>query len=238
MILAGIALLALVAAVITSIVGNGTKSGLFITSGAFAIGTYFNWKHDRNTTGQSTTAMRRIAILFTVSTVVLAACGGGSLTLTEYASETAALIKRVDSRLDAHADELFSSPASLEDTLAFLEDRVAGYHELVEGINDLNPPEQTTDLHAALQEILERLLETEEARLTFAETVTSVADLDQVWDGPEAQAVREAELEAITICFAAQAQVDATADREAFADIPWMPPEMREVVVAAFDCPE
>jgi len=53
MILAGIAVLALVAAVIASIVGNGTNTGLFITSGAFAIGTYFNWQYDRNTNDRS-----------------------------------------------------------------------------------------------------------------------------------------------------------------------------------------
>jgi len=182
--------------------------------------------------------MRRTAVFLTATAVVLAACGGSSLTLAEYSSQTAAVLGRVDSRLDAHAEDFFSSPASLEGTLAYLEDRVGGYHELVDGINELNPPEQVADLHEALQEILEKLLETETVRLAFAGTITSVADLDQVWEGPEAQAVREAELEAIAICFAAQAQVDATADREAFADTPWIPPEMREVVVAAFGCPK
>jgi hypothetical protein len=158
--------------------------------------------------------------------------------MSEYASETAVLVNRVDGRLDAHAEELFSGPPSLEGTRVYLEDRVAGYRELVEGINSLDPPEQVADLHVTFLEILGRLLVAEEERAAFAETVDSVAELDQVWEGPEAEAVREIAQEAMAICVAAQAQFDATADREVFADLPWIPPEMREVVVVAFGCPE
>jgi len=52
MILAGIASLALVVGVIASIVGDGPNTGLLVTSAAFGVGTYFNWKHDRDTGDQ------------------------------------------------------------------------------------------------------------------------------------------------------------------------------------------
>lgn len=180
---------------------------------------------------------RALGFLF-VCTLVLGACGADSLTLSEYSSEIAELINGVDGRLDAHADELFSSPASVEATRAYLEDRVAGYNELVDGVDTLNPPEEAADLHAALGEILGRLLIAEEARAAFAATVDSIDDLDQVWEGAEAQVVREAEQEAILLCYAAQDRIDETEEREDLADVPWIPSEMKEVVRVAFDCPE
>jgi hypothetical protein len=72
----------------------------------------------------------------------------------------------------------------------------------------------------------------------FAKTVVSIEDLDQVWEGPEAQAVRAAEMQAIELCYAAQDQIDATEDREAFGDTPWIPSQLKEVVRVSFNCPE
>ncbi len=82
-----------------------------------------------------------------------------------------------------------------------------------------------------------QLLVAEEARAAFAKTVSSVEELDLVWEGPEAQAIRTAEEEAIILCYAAQSQFDQTQQREAFAEVPWMPSELREVVQVALNCP-
>jgi hypothetical protein len=67
--------------------------------------------------------------------------------------------------------------------------------------------------------------------------VEDVADLDQVWEGPATQAIREIERDAIELCIAAQQAIDATEDREAFEDTPWIPRGMAEVVTAAYGCP-
>jgi hypothetical protein len=159
------------------------------------------------------------------------------MTLSEYSNEAAALIERVDSRLDERHAQFVTAPPSVEGTQAYLADRVAGYHELVDGVDALDPPEQVAELHAALQEILGTLLAAEQARASFAATVVSTDSLHQVWEGPESQAIRAAELQAITLCYAAQDQVDATEQREDFGDVPWMPAELKEVVRVSFDCP-
>ena len=44
--------------------------------------------------------------------------------------------------------------------------------------------------------------------------------------------------EVTQICVVAQGAFDETVDREAVVDVPWMPPEMKEVVRVAFRCPD
>lgn len=170
--------------------------------------------------------------------LLIAACGGDQLSLSEYSGEVAAIIGRVDGRLDTHAAELAAAPPDVEATRAYLDDRVRGYRELVDGIDALDPPEQIDELHATLREILGALLVAEEARAAYAATVETVGGLTQVWEGPESQAVRAAELQAIELCYAAQQQIDDTGAREDLEGIVWIPAEMREVVRVSFDCPE
>ena len=180
----------------------------------------------------------RVLAIAVLCPVVLAACGGGGLTLSEYATDVDTLIERVDGRLDAHAEEFFSGPPTVEGTRVYLDDRVAGYHEMVDGIDALDPPEEVVDLHRALQEILSRILVAEEERAAVAATVRSVDELDQVWEGPTAQAVRAAEEEAIVLCRATQERFDDTeaGGDEAFGG-PWIPAELQEVVRVALGCP-
>jgi hypothetical protein len=185
-----------------------------------------------------TDLVQRAFVISTLSALLFSACGGGSLSLSEYSDSVATLIARVDGRLDAHAERLAAAQPDVEATQAFFDDRVVGYHELVDGLEVLEPPEEAAELHATLQEIMASLLTAEEARAVFAETVSSVEEIDQMWEGPEAQAVRAAELEAIDLCYAAQDQVDATEDREAFGDTPWIPSQLKEVVRVSFNCPE
>ncbi len=40
----------------------------------------------------------------------------------------------------------------------------------------------------------------------------------------------------MALCAAAQADIDATADRDAFAHTPWTPPQMNQVVQVTFRC--
>lgn len=173
-----------------------------------------------------------------LNALLFSACGGGSLTLSEYSDQVATLLVRVDTRLDAHAARVAAAPPNVQSTQAFFDDRVVGYNELVDGVDELKPPDEVVELHAVFQEILADLLAAERARAAFAKTVSSVEDLNQVWEGSEAQAVRDAELRAIELCYAAQSQVDATEEREAFADVPWMPARLQEVVLVSFNCPE
>ena len=169
--------------------------------------------------------------------LVAAACGGKSLTLTEYSEQVADLIVGMDARVDAHAEELFSGTPTLDSTRAYLAVRVDEYEGLVDAIDDIDPPEQVVDLHTTLSDVLEKLLVTETARAEFAATLTADDQLNLVWEGAEAQAVDAAEREAIVLCYAAQERIDDTRERSEF-DVPWMPAEMKEIVRVTFGCPE
>jgi hypothetical protein len=53
-------------------------------------------------------------------------------------------------------------------------------------------------------------------------------------EGQAAEAVLE---EVFAFCRASQAEFDATEERESLEDVPWLPPEMTEIVKVAFGCP-
>jgi hypothetical protein len=78
----------------------------------------------------------------------------------------------------------------------------------------------------------------EVARATFADSIDSVEEITAVWEGPESQAVRRAEEDAVVLCYAAQERLDETAEgAEALSDVPWMPTEMKSAVRVFLDCP-
>lgn len=67
-------------------------------------------------------------------------------------------------------------------------------------------------------------------------TWTSESDIEPIWETPEGVAARAADADAIAVCLAAQAEFDQTADRADLANAPWIPAEMKEVILVAFGC--
>ena len=168
---------------------------------------------------------------------LMTACGGGTLTLSEYSADMATLVETLDSRLDAEAEKYNSGSPTVEGLRSYLAIRVDAYRTAVDGINAADPPDQVEDLHQTFAKIIGNLLTAEEERAAFAHTVDSVEALPLVWDGPESDAVSAAEADAIVLCRAAQTEFDATEQREALVDVPWMPSELKEVVSIALNCP-
>ena len=181
--------------------------------------------------------MRRTVAAAMLGALALSSCGDEAMSLTEYSEEVAEVIAREDSKLDALGAEVAAAPEDVEMAQTYFDERVASYQRMASGIADLNPPEEASWLHNELERLVAKLLAAEEARAVFAATLVSVDELDQAWEGPEAQAIREAEFEAIELCRVAQQQIDATQDREALEGVPWVPPEMKEVVLVSFNCP-
>jgi hypothetical protein len=93
-----------------------------------------------------------------------------------------------------------------------------------------------TELQAVALDIFSRLTTAERGLAGRAADLGSADELSLLWESPEAVAMVAVDEEAIAICQAAQAQADATADREAFADYPWISPELQEVVQVFFGC--
>jgi hypothetical protein len=181
--------------------------------------------------------MHRTLACSVLTVLVVAGCGGGPLSLSEYSSEVTALIETLDGRLDAEAEEYFSQPPSIEGLQAYLEIRVDGYRRAVDGLDAIQPSQEVEQLHATFAQIMGDLLVAEEARADFADTITSVDDLQPVWDGPASQAVTAAEDKAIVLCYAAQSTFDATQERDLLSEVPWMPADLKDVINVALNCP-
>lgn len=179
--------------------------------------------------------MRSRAVAACVVLMVVS-CGGGEPTVSEYAAQ-----------VETHTTELFGTLGELtiegtfeaptvEEIQAVYGGLAAAFHRLRDGLEDVEPPQDLSELHIAALEMAARLVDAGDALAQRTEAVQTEADLGELFNSPEAQAVEAARVEIVTFCLERQAEFDATADREAFADTPWIPPEMQEVVLVAFGC--
>ena len=174
---------------------------------------------------------------FTLVCVVLVlgvACSS-TPSLPEYAETVEELVTIMNSRIDA-ADTLYEANPTVENVQRYATDRMAARSEFIELFGALDPPEEVADLHAAALGILTRLAAAEAEWAALALEVDSAVGLDDLWTSVEIRAVRAVDEEAVAICIAAQSELDATAERETLSDVPWIPPEMKEVIVVAFRC--
>lgn len=172
--------------------------------------------------------------------LLLAACGGGELTVTEYVAELNALMGRVIPQGEA----LFASPegavlvegADLDQftpqdlEVALL--RIADIEDEVnESIADIEPPALVADFHNLFFDT--RYATAREALAVRAAAATSWEELSAT---PEMDAYRTAVAVDKQACVDFQNDMDATEARGAFDDTPWIPGELKEVVTAALGC--
>lgn len=179
----------------------------------------------------------RLEIAGLLCVVVLAACGGGSLTLSEYAAEAEDLVAVMVADFDALDTEWESQPPSLEGARRYWEGRLAIRAEFLDGVRTLNPPDVVEAQHEAALDVFGRITAADEAlaaRVATFESITGHWDWEDTPEGAAAEAVLE---EVYAFCRASQEEYDATKDREALVDVPWLPSEASEVVSVAFGCP-
>ena len=169
--------------------------------------------------------------------IVLAACGGGSLTLSEYAAESEELVTTAITGIQALDAEWESQNPTPDGARDYWERRLVFRRDFLEGIRNLDPPKEFVDMHAYALDLFSRLVAAEEAIAAQVETLETVDGHGPWWDTPEGQAARAVDQEAIAICHAAQAEFDATQDREILAGTPWLTNDLKEVVRVAFGCP-
>ena len=175
-----------------------------------------------------------VAIL---AVVLLGGCGAAAMTVTEYAEAAEGLVAtmQVDfQRLDA---EWESGPATPERAAVYWDGRLGIREQFLEGVQALRPPDPVLGQHEAALDVFTRITAADEA---LAESVAASDALAGHWDwvdtplGRAADAILE---EVYAFCRASQADYDATAQGAAFAEVPWVPSEMTEVVSVAFGCP-
>jgi hypothetical protein len=177
--------------------------------------------------------MRRLIAAVLVSGLALSACGGGS-SLTEYAAELESAVGEMNGQLDRLDAEL-SETNDLEQIKRYANERVAARYEFVRVLENLDPPSNGSDLHDAALGIMGRLADAEAALAAYVNELDSLADTGDIWSTPLGIAARSLDAEAVELCFAAQAELD-TSERSDLVDVPWIPPELKEVVVVAFGC--
>jgi hypothetical protein len=162
----------------------------------------------------------------------LSGCSGGGLSLTEYVDSLNATGDRTNPRAEALIAELERS-ITPRDVNATMERMVALRIESVEATEALDPPEQIANLHELFLGWELRLLPIEEALAARAGTV---AGWEEFFESPEVADYRAALVEGRQVCIEFQARLDATAERGVFADTPWLPSALSEIVDARLGC--
>ena len=180
----------------------------------------------------------RSIVVATCLALVVAGCGGGQLTLAEYADKAEELMITMTQRIDDADAKLLAGVRTVESTKAYFDEKTAARHEFIDKFEALEPPEEAVEMHAAGLDMITQLTAAEDALARRAHDIETTDELSVLWDSPEAQVAGAVDKEAIAFCEEAQARFDSTADRQAFADFPWIPPELQEVVVVFFGCSE
>ena len=165
--------------------------------------------------------------------VLLARCGGGRLSLTEYAETLEAIASELSEQLEVGDVRMSTGTPTVEDAREVLTDAVDVRAEFQEALTALDPPDDVADLHADLVDLHAQIISAQEAFAARTETATGLEELEQ---SAEAQAYRAMVAESVSVCEEFQARIDATADRDVFVDTPWIPADLKEVVEATFGC--
>jgi hypothetical protein len=111
------------------------------------------------------------------------------------------------------------SVIALEDGKEILDRAVAIRTDLQNSLTDLDPPKALADFHGDLVELLGRILAAQEAWAVRAGTVGS---LDELKESSEALAYWELDGNMFRLCLEFQSRLDATAEREVLAEVPWV----------------
>jgi hypothetical protein len=163
---------------------------------------------------------------------VVAACGGSTLSLTEYSELFQSASFAMTDEFDV-LEARRASVATVEDGKELLDRAVAIRTDLQDSLTDLDPPEALADFHGDLVEQLDRILAAQKAWAVRAETAGS---LDELQGSSEALAYWELDAQMVPLCLEFQSRLDATVEREIFAEVPWLPGEMKEVVSLVVGC--
>ncbi len=190
----------------------------------------------------------RLGLPTLVAALVLSACGGGELSMTEYVDRVDVIFQRAIERYEG----VIAGPGGLvlvvgqgehlgfeyqglqlsdftpQDLHVALEQVADIQAEAIEAAAAIDPPRQIADIHA----LYFRELPLED----LAARAGTASDWEELSESPEMAAYRIALEADIQICDDFQATLDATADRGVFEDVPWMPSELSEIVDYALGC--
>lgn len=188
--------------------------------------------------------MRRIWTALFVA-LVLAGCGGGSeLSLTEYVDQLNVIVDQARHEYEVlvaspQGGVLVADGADLDDftpqDLQFAFERV---REIEAGVEEataaIDPPDPVAELHHLFFDFDSEFIVAQEELAVRAGTAV---DWQELSDSAEMAAYRTALADDKQGCIDAQSEVNAIGEqREAFADTPWIPGELKELFEVALGC--
>ena len=168
--------------------------------------------------------------------LLLASCGSGTLSLTDYAQRVETEVTVMNTRLDDLLAELDSEEQTVASTRTYFEGAAAARARFVTAVEDLAPPQQAQRLHDEALAIVRQLRDANETLAAMVATYSNPAQLATLEESPEVQALESIDVKAVAMCHAAEASIDATSEREDLKDVAWLPSELKEVVEVAFRC--
>ena len=168
--------------------------------------------------------------------LLAAACGGGSLTLSEYATQGGAVVTVMEEQIATLDAEWDAQPPTVERDRTYWEGRLAANAAALEGLQDLDPPSAISELHEQGMALFSKLVASEEALAVRVASFETATEPEQWWSTEEGKAVGAVEEEIDELCQVFQAMYDATVERLALADVPWIPSEMQEAVQVDVGC--
>ena len=180
--------------------------------------------------------------------VLSASCGGGQTTLSDYVESLETIFDRAETRYEA----LLNTPGAMvlvvgqgahfgfdtggqelsdfttQDLHVALEELAALQDEVMAAAAEIDPPDELAELH----DLYFRRLPFE----PLAARAGSTESWEELSSSPEMEAYRTALVADGEVCTEFQSTLDATADRGAFADSPWIPSRLKEIVDFALGC--
>ncbi len=178
-------------------------------------------------------AVRPMVAFVVAVAVLVAGCGSGSPTLTEYSERLEALGADLSTELDVLDERMSAGEPSVADAMETLSRAVEARTEFQDGITALEPPAVLETIHNDLVDLHARVIAAQEDWADAAGSAGSLAELEQ---DEAAVAFRSLLDDAVAACHDIQERLDATAERETAAGTPWVPVEMKEVVEVALGC--
>ena len=172
---------------------------------------------------------------FLIVIAVLGSSCASEMSLPEYAEEVEALVTTMNARLD-ELDAEFVNTADLNNIKEYARERVEARTAFLSGMKELDAPEAVVDLHTEAISIMGRVVETEGTLSDMVQDLDSVSDADSIWNTPEGVAAQAADERAVVLCQAAQETLDSTDSGSELEGVPWIPPEMKQIVRVAFGC--
>ena len=170
--------------------------------------------------------------------LLLCGCGGGALSLTEYTER----INTIEIEASNQGEALASRAEAVADftpqDLQTLLDQARAIRLKVEdAVVDISPPDQIADIHDLVFDWHEEFIAVEDALAAKAgSTPHTAAGWTELSGSPEMEAYRRSIAEGKQVCIDFQDRLDATEARGAFAETPWIPGEMKEVVERVLGC--